>query len=158
MPVDLAASLYKQFNKSEMIDIAKEIELKVKANQSVKVITNMILDDINNLGVPDECSDLMNEFLYAGGYINEEGNLIEEEEDEQIEDVSIQEDVEEIDQVPDCYTFADERDPACKRCKLTIECVQARIDNRPECFGQLFDERFEECKVCIEATFCSQEM
>jgi len=154
---DVAASLYKQFNKSEVIEIAGELELKTKVTQSAKVMTNMILDDLNDEGVPEECSELMNEFLYAAGYIDEDGDLIEEEEDEQIEDVSTQiEDVEEVDQVPDCYTFADERDPACKKCKLVRECVLARIDNRPVCFGQFFDDKVEECKACIEAPLCSQ--
>ena len=156
MAADVAASLYKQFNKSEVIEIAGELELKTKVTQSAKVMTNMILDDLNDEGVPEECSELMNEFLYAAGYIDEDGDLIEEE-DEQIEDVSTQiEDVEEVDQVPDCYTFADERDPACKKCKLVRECVLARIDNRPVCFGQFFDDKVEECKACIEAPLCSQ--
>jgi len=100
----------------------------------------------------------MDEFLYVAEYIDDEGNLLEEEEDEQIEDVSTQvEEAKEVDQTPpDCYTFADERDPACKKCKLVRECVLARIDNRPLCFGQFFDDTAEECKVCIEAPLCSQ--
>jgi hypothetical protein len=147
--------LYKQFNKSEVIKIARELELEVKVSQSAKTVTNMILDNIDELGVPDESSsDLMNEFLYVAEYIDSDGEIIEEEEDDKIEDVVVQ--VIDPDQVPDCYTFADERDPACKRCKLVRECVLARIDNRPECFGQLFDERAEECKACIEAPLCSQ--
>lgn len=160
MAVDVAASLYKQFNKSEVIEIAGELELKTKVTQSAKVMTNMILDDLNDEGVPEECSDLMNEFLYAAEYIDEDGDLIEEEEDEQIIKSGnvLVEDAEEIDQVPDCYTFADERDPACKKCKLVRECVLARIDNRPVCFGQFFDDKVEECKACIEAPLCSQAM
>jgi D-alanyl-D-alanine carboxypeptidase len=154
------ATLYKEFNKSEIIEIAKELELETKVTQSAKVMTNMILDDLNDEGVPEECSELMNEFLYVAGYIDDDGDLLEEEEDEQIEDVSTQVDevkeAEEVDQKPDCFTFADERDPACKKCKLVRECVLARVDNRPLCFGQFFDDTAEECKVCIEAPLCSQ--
>jgi len=153
------ATLYKEFNKSEIIEVAKELELSTKVTQSAKVITNMVLDDLNDEGVPEECSELMDEFLYVAGYIDDDGNLLEEEEeDEQIEDVSTQVDeAKEVDQTPPgCYTFADERDPACKKCKLVRECVLARIDNRPLCFGQFFDDTAEECKVCIEAPLCSQ--
>ena len=150
------ATLYKEFNKSEIIDVAKELELSTKVTQSAKVITNMILDDLNDEGVPEECSELMDEFLYVAGYIDDDGNL-KEEDDEQIEDVSTQVgEAEVIIQEPDCYTFADERDPACKKCKLVRECVLARVDNRPVCFGQFFDDTSEECKVCIEAPLCSQ--
>ena len=156
MAVDVA-TLYKEFNKSEIIKIAKELDLAVKVSQSAKVITNAILADINKEGVPDiDSSELMDEFLYVAGYIDDDGNL-KEEDDEQIEDVSTQvNEVEEVDQKPDCFTFADERDPACKKCKLVRECVVARIDNRPACFGQFFDDAAEECKVCIEALLCSQ--
>ena len=156
MAVDVA-TLYKEFNKSEIIKIAKELDLAVKVSQSAKVITNAILADINKEGVPDiDSSELMDEFLYVAGYIDDDGNL-KEEDDEQIEDVSTQvNEVEEVDQKPDCFTFADERDPACKKCKLVRECVVARIDNRPACFGQFFDDTAEECKVCIEAPLCSQ--
>ncbi len=154
------ATLYKQFNKSEIIKIAKELDLTVKVSQSAKVITNAILADINKEGVPDsDNSELMDEFLYAADYIDEDGNLMEEEEeDEQTEDVDTQEDEVTLstDQRPDCFTFADERDPSCKRCKLVRECVLARIESRPACFGQFFDERVEECKACIEAALCSQ--
>jgi len=152
------ATLYKEFNKSEIIEIANELDLKTKVTQSAKIMTNMILGDLNDEGVPEECSELMDEFLYVAEYIDDEGNLLEEEEDEQIEDVSTQvEEAKEVDQTPpDCFTFADERDPACKKCKLVRECVLARVDNRPLCFGQFFDDTAEECKVCIEAPLCSQ--
>ncbi len=157
MAVDVA-TLYKEFNKSEILEIAKELELKAKVTQSAKVMTNMILENLNAEGVPEKCSELLDEFLYVAEYIDDDGNLLEEEEeDEQIEDDSTQvEEAEVIIQEPDCFTFADERDPACKRCKLVRECVVARIDNRPACFGQYFDDTSEECKVCIEAPLCSQ--
>ncbi len=155
MAVDVA-TLYKEFNKSEIIKVANELDVKAKVTQSAKIITNTILDNLNDEGVPEECSELMDEFLYVAGYIDDDGNL-KEEDDEQIEDVSTQvNEVEEVDQKPDCFTFADERDPACKKCKLVRECVVARIDNRPACFGQFFDDTAEECKVCIEALLCSQ--
>lgn len=164
MAVDVS-NLYKQFNKEEIITIAGELGLDVKARQSVRVLTNKVLSDIEEQGAPDvddnNISDLMLEFLYTADVIDDDGNYIDKEEDEQIEDVSTQAEeavIEDVGQQPDCYTFADERDPACKRCKLMNACLDVRLASRPVCFGQLFDDRAEECKVCIEAPFCSMEM
>ena len=73
MAVDVA-TLYKEFNKSEILEIAKELELNTKVSQSAKIITNMILADLADEGVPEECSELMDEFLYVAGYIDDDGD------------------------------------------------------------------------------------
>lgn len=153
MTEDLARDLYRQFNKEELINIAKELELPHK-NRQASTLVKYILEDVEKNGVPeaDDCSDVALEFLLAAGYIDEEGNLLDDEyePDEEVEDL------EELSKTHECYTLADERDPACNRCKLLVICKQSRLDNRPECFGQLYDVNAEECKACIEAPFCSK--
>jgi hypothetical protein len=58
------------------------------------------------------------------------------------------------DKMPDCFAFEDDKDPACRKCKVATLCRQSREANRPECFGKYFEPHSEECKVCIEAAFC----
>jgi len=154
MTEDLARELYRQFSKEELIEIADELELPHKGKQA-STLVKATLKDVDDNGIPetDDCSDLLLEFLLAANYIDEEGNILDGDEPEPEEEV---EDLEELSKTHECYTLADERDPACNRCKLLDICKQARLDNRPECFGQLYDVNAEECKVCIEAPFCSK--
>jgi hypothetical protein len=141
--------LYRQFEKQELLDVAEQLE--IPSDGSAKVLTQRILDDIKASGVPEanECSDLVFEFLVAAEIIDEDGNTIEKEEKEEEETDTLP------DNLPECYTFADRRDPACQRCRVVKVCEEQRISNRPECFGLLHSDVAEECKVCIEAPQCS---
>lgn len=144
--------LISQFDKDEILKVAGELGLLFKIGDRSSVLMEMILKDIDENGVPDtgECSDLMFEFLVNAEIVDEDGKIIEEvvSGDKTEEPAMLEQ------EVPECYSYADERDPACNRCKLMIDCMKVRISNRPECFGRLFDRNAEECKVCLEAPFC----
>jgi len=151
--------LYTQFKKVELVEVAKDLDIKIDPRrQSNRQISKEILKDLEANGVPevDDCSDLTNELLFVAGYIDEQGELIEEvdiEQDDEDEEVEVvEEDLPE--KLPPCFTFADERDPACKRCKVKIPCLEQRIINRPPCFGRYYNKHAEECEGCMEAVNC----
>lgn len=147
-------TLCKQFDKDEIFQIAKELGLEVQAVDRAIVVMEMVLTDIEENGIPEteECSDLMFEFLVNAEYVDEEGNVLGEEAEAQEA-----EKIEEETAKPKCYSFADNRDPACKRCKLLDSCMKVRITNRPPCFGLLFDRNDAECIACLESPFCKIE-
>jgi len=159
------AELYRQFDKKELLEIAGELELDVNERMPVTRMLKVIIEDLDEEGVPEECSDLLNEFLYAAEYIDDEGEIIDvvdedqdeskEEEDKPDED-ELEEDVPES-MKPACFSLADDRDPACNRCKVFQQCLKTRLKRRPECFGVAYNQHAEECKVCVEAPFCRLE-
>lgn len=146
-------NLLKKFSKEEILEVARELDLKVKLGDRSSLVLEKIMGDLEAHGVPetDDCSELLFEFLVTADFVDEDGNLLGEGEEE--EDSS--EETVELEVVkPECFSFADKRDPACNRCVLLLECAEVRIRNRPSCYGRLFDRSAEECKVCIEAPFC----
>jgi hypothetical protein len=156
------SELYSQFSKSELLQIAEELKIKnVQMETRSSVITKSVLDDLDSNGVPEtsQCSDLMLEFLVAAEYVDEEGNLIEGEEGNDGENAREgEEKIVDLVAYPECYSFADDRDPACNRCKVFELCTKERISRRPDCFGKMYSESADECRLCIEAPFCVKEM
>jgi hypothetical protein len=150
--------LYTQFNKTELVEAAKGLDLTIDPQQmSNRQISKAIIEDLDANGVPEveDCSDMLLEILHVAEYIDEHGELLEEvdEESEETEPI-VETQVEVLEEVPVCYSFADERDPACNKCRVKAECLQARIINRPPCFGKFFDENSIECQGCMEAANC----
>jgi hypothetical protein len=152
--------LYTQFNKAELVQVAEELDLDIDPQRmSNRQISKKILGDLDDNGVPeaDDCSELLNELLYAAEYIDEQGELLEEvdtETEEIEEEPEVVEEQELPEELPVCFSFADERDPACNRCKVKPACLEARIINRPPCFGKHYDENAVECQGCMEAINC----
>lgn len=156
---DMRRGLLGDFQKSELLEIAKELELDVNRRSRAPIVIDMILADLDDNGIPDpdsdDTSELMLEFLVAAEFVDENGNILESGNGEKKGDDSEQE-LEEIpyEDLPECYAMADGRDPACKKCKLFDDCAEERVACRPECFSRLYDENAEECGVCIEANPC----
>jgi len=146
-----AKTVYTQFQKRELISIAEELNIEISVNTRASEIVDVIYSDINANGVSDtddELSDLLSEFLVAAEYIDENGNVLVEQKEEDEDEVP-------DDKLPKCFTLADERDPSCKRCRVLDRCMKARIDARPTCYGKLYSVTDEQCKVCLEALPCS---
>jgi len=146
-------SVYSQFKKEELISIAVELGLEVSDDVRSKELVSAIYKDIDTNGLPDtddkSCSDAMFEFLVTAEYIDDNGNVLtEQKEDEEEEEVP-------EDRLPKCFTYADERDPSCQRCRVFDRCMKERIKLRPICYGKLYDSRDEQCKICLEALPCS---
>lgn len=140
-----------QFKKKELLEISEELGLEYTVDSRSSEMAGGILANLDQNGIPeaDDCSDLMFEFLVAAEYMDEEGNILEEEENE----VEKTEEVKEI-VLPECYTFEDDRDPSCMKCRVKDACKVERINHRPECFGISYFDKAEECVACLEASFC----
>lgn len=144
MDKNLVKEVSQQFTKTELLEISKELKLDHRSGDLAKDILDDILEDLDDNGIPDEtkCSDLMLEFLIAAEYVDEE------DADEEVEEIKL----------PECFGFQDSRDPACAKCRVQDKCIVERTANRPECFGLLFSQSAEECKVCLEAAYCKDSM
>lgn len=156
----LAKDLVSDFSKKEILAIAEELDLEFSSRVRSSEIVNSILEDMDENGIPvsDECSELLTEFLIAAEYIDDGGNVVEDGGDEDSKEGSDEKEEEMPAEPPPCFGFADERDPACKRCNAYSVCMEERLATRPECFGRLFSAVAEECKVCIEASPCELAM
>lgn len=151
--VDMA-DLLQQFSKPELIDICNELSIQHKGKTSRKLVV-AILDDLDNKGLPDddEMSDDLWEFCDVAGYFDDE---LEEEDEEPEEDEEEPAEVT-IENEPDCFSFADERDPACGRCSLFDLCMTERKTIRKtelKCFGIFYNRHDENCQNCLEAGPC----
>lgn len=155
---DLVKGLISDFSKKEILAIAEELDLEFGSRARSSEIVGSILEDMDENGIPvsDECSEVLTEFLIAAEYIDDDGNVIEGNgSDESLKEGGNDKKEEETPaEPPPCFGFADERDPACKRCKAYDVCMQERLETRPECFGRLFSKDAKECEICIEANSC----
>lgn len=161
-----------EFSKEEIIAIAKELRLESKG--SSHDLVHLIDADLRSQGVPpeEECTELLDDYLFSCGYIQEDGSVSEEwpviqtvERNEEpttvVEGHAVIIREKEI-QIGEkvfpkfhCFSLADSKDPACRKCKVMEVCLQERVKARPPCFGNYLATD-EQCKVCIEALPCSQ--
>jgi hypothetical protein len=160
---ELERSLIRDFKKSELIDVAKELGfIKAVPEQKASEWVKAIMDDLYSNGVPDfsDCSNILAEFLVAAEIYDDQGNLLQEEEASEPEpkksSKAIKPVVEtNVEIMPECYRYYDENDPACKRCKLANQCKEDQKGILPKCFGNQYDPKAPECQVCIVAFMCS---
>ena len=144
--------LIQLFTLVELNSILDELDIDFNSTDTAAMI-NAIIADLKRYEPPyaDDCSDLLYDFLVESGYAEEVTDVID---DGGVVNEEI--DVEEVES-PDCYSYADKRDPACKRCKLFDGCALARVTVREtelHCFGKKFDVRNEDCISCLEAGYC----
>ncbi|KKN62961.1 hypothetical protein LCGC14_0506710 [marine sediment metagenome] len=149
--------IHRLFKKNELQGIATELSLESFKSMNVRNLVLTIANNLEDEGIPEveNCSDSLFEFLLNTNYIDEDGDVqeleistgggVEEEESTEILDEDI----------PECFTYADNRDPACNRCKLYINCYEERISSRPRCFGREFSSQAEECQNCLEFADCN---
>lgn len=156
------SDLHTLFGKPELIACCEELKLDTTGTTR-DLIARLYMDMYTN-GLPanEDCSDSLYSFMVEARFIDEDGTELEipeldmsEEEVNERKPAGI---VETIDgdpsNAPRCYGYADNRDPACRRCKLLDTCTVKRISIRPPCFGKEFSTVAEECLVCIEAYNC----
>jgi len=166
---ELTKGLLQDFSKEELLAIAEELEIKLPKGMGTMArgIIQSVYANLDKEGVPDatfggslatdedEVSELLFDFLLAAEYVDEDGNILEDDETE--EKGGDAEEIEELpDDLPECFGYAEIKDPACRKCKIYNLCAIERIGTRPECFGVLFKLQDEECLSCIEANECQQ--
>lgn len=151
--MDLTDYLSEEFSTGELVKVAEAIGLAPTSRWGKRRLLDAIRARIANVGVPvPDDNELLEEFLYVAEYIDSEGN-IEDKKDKLDLDKFMEEN--DIDEVSECFGFADDKDPACRRCKLYVYCAEERIQNLPACYGRLYNPSKEECKNCLEAYYCS---
>jgi hypothetical protein len=148
-----AQTVHRLFKKSELQGIAQELDLPI-GKLTTRQLVMAIVNDIEDQGIPstDDCSDDLFEFLLNIDFIDEDGEILKVSKEKPTEVTnSPKEPVEK----PECFSFAEIRDPACKRCVIYDRCLEARERARPACFGRSYSADSEECRGCIEASACS---
>ena len=152
-----ARTVHRLFKKLELQGIAQELDIDIgKLNTRQLVLA--VVNDIEDQGIPDtdDCSDDLFEFLLNIDFIDEDGKILE------VITYEVEEDDSEVSEErkpikkPECFSFAEIRDPACKRCIIFDRCQEARERARPDCFGRSYSAESEECRGCIEASACSK--
>lgn len=163
--------LMEQYSKDEIIDLCGELDLTVADSTRFQDVIKLFISELDENGVPEneDCSELMSDFLYVAEYVDENGELVEldDDEEEEVEEVEDESRVPkivpdnpaielDIDRLPECFGFHDTRDPACRKCKIKVSCQDERVKTRPDCFGTLYHKNNIQCKQCIERTFCKE--
>jgi len=163
-PSDQERQLVKDFKKSELIKVAKDLGFEKIPEMTSLQWVKQLNDDLDLNGVPEwkDCSDVMVEYLVAAGYYDGDGNLLDETKevvDKSTDKTSVVEGGDALRVVPACFGFYDVDDPACAtKCTVTEICIQRQTNTRPECFGVLFEEHNQDCAGCIIAFMCVKAM
>jgi len=147
--------LMRQFTKKELLELAEDLEVEVTEAQSSKSIIKILIADLDENGIPaeEDSSQLMDDFLVTAELIDVE----DYEEEETVTTTVVTTDSEDgAEARPQCFSFYSDKDPACKRCKISKSCSEIRLQILPECYGKSFDKHSEECKVCIENITCRE--
>lgn len=148
--------IVKRFGKSGLLSVADELGLSVKSSVNAIDLVDMIDEDLEVNGVPEDMTEIAEDLAFVLGYIDEDGNVIEGEDDDAEDELGSEEVIEE--DLPDCFGYADDKDPACKKCKIFSLCMTERIELRPPCFGNMYDGSSPECDNCIEKLDCKEAM
>ncbi len=165
-------NLAKQFKAQELTLIAEVVKLSPVARWGNRQYAEAIISSISKNGIPDapvgklsSGQELLEDFLYVAGYIDKDGNLVDESNlpSELTGDIigpkrlSLEQFMqkENIATKPDCFSFADDGDVNCSCCRLYPFCAEKRLSSLPQCFGLMWDSAIVDCvKHCIEAPFC----
>lgn len=160
---DLVDHIVDEFSASELVIVAESVGLAPTSRWGSRRLVDVIIAKIDKDGIPnppkaeeelwERSESLLEDFLYVSGYTDETGKRLKGGKTEEL-DLDDFLDANNIDKEPDCFSYADDADPACKRCIVYRFCAEERIASLPECFGILYDRHNPECKVCLEAPFC----
>ena len=165
-------NLAKEFEAHELALIAEVVKLSPVSRWGNRQYVEAIIISLRKNGIPDSLVgklssglELLEDFLYVSGYTDEGGNLVDEGDlpPELTGDVigpkrlSLEQFMlrENILEVPDCFSFADDVDVNCAKCKLYPYCAEKRLASLPPCFGLMWDSACTDCvEICMEAPFC----
>lgn len=169
-------NLAKEFKAQELTLIAETVKLSPVSRWGNRQYAEAIITCIRKDGIPDppvgklsSGQELLEEFLYIAGYVDEEGNLVDEsnlppeltgdtigpkrltlEQFMQKENIVAK---------PACFSFADDEDVNCSGCPLYPYCAEERLAKLPPCFALMWDPTNSDCvepERCIEAPFCKE--
>ena len=179
---ELKQELLDDFTHEELIEIYREV-FELPEDVIPKAMSHQLIEEIdedftkNNPFEPDDCSQLLADYMIAAEYIKEDEEVEEVDKTprlalyngilspERITFVLAEMHREypeyaKIVQLPPCYTYHGENDPGCASCPVWDGCMEDRIKVRSnmKCFGVSFQLSNEMCKSCYEKYFCEQEL
>lgn len=163
--MDLIDHVATQFTAAELTLVAERLGLAVTSRWSQKRLIEAIDVVISKNGIPEppatddldqlaQAEILVEEYLFIAGYVDDKGNPLERKSAKIPLDEWMT--LHNLTKKPDCYSFADDRDPACQRCLLYIYCAESRLAKLPPCFALLWDNNAPECSVCMDVSFCKE--
>lgn len=153
---DVLTNIQNELTKQDIFTVISELgitepDLTTRYSQLVDIVVK----DCNDNGVPEwgDCSKLLRKFLITAKITDINGELITAETLEASPEES-KTDVE----YPECFGLADDKDPACLRCKVLEECKKSRLESLPPCFGKSYSETAPECRICMEKNLCKEKV
>lgn len=158
--MDKTDHIVSEFKVGELVLVAEALGLAPVSAWGGRKVVDAIRIKLKKDGVPEDDpkdarkADLLDDFLYVDGWIDDDGNILKEGggNPETVEEFMTLHKIEKA--LPDCFGFADDGDPACKKCVLYLYCAEDRIANLPGCFGIMYSVNEVECDNCLEAPFC----
>jgi|WetSurSiteA1Bulk_404760.scaffolds.fasta_scaffold91936_2 hypothetical protein len=153
-PQAINKDIVSQFSKTEVRKIASIMGLQTAKEDRSLAILDAIFSTIADVGVDqilvvdsEADGELLMQFLAVAEVLNEDGEQIDFLEQEVSES-----------ELPDCYGAGDDRDVACRTCRVLRSCLEKRKENRlaMPCFGKEFEGNSEDCLLCIEASLCKE--
>lgn len=144
-----------RFTLENLHNILDELEWDGRSEfpSSKSMCVKHIMTDLHERGVPDgELSDLLFDICILLGFLDEDGNELEQE------GGTTDQDAELPDVLPQCWGYADGANVACKRCSIMIACQEVRKKSRPICFGKSYSSESAECSICLEWEECQEAL
>lgn len=164
--MDVIDNVADQFQSSELVLIAEQCGLAPISRWGPRQLIEAIFSKLDKDGIPEPPTGemetlqrselLLEDFLYVAGYIDGQGNPVDRKVASTKLPLQDYLELHNIPKTPDCYSYADDRDPGCGRCMIYLYCAEQRLSNLPPCFAVLWDNKAPECGVCLEAAFCKE--
>lgn len=164
---DLIDNTANEFSSAELVLVAEQVGLAPISRWGNRRLVDAIRLRLRTTGIPDappeekvltRGEELLEDFLYVAGYVDEDGNQTETGGSDNVGTLEEFMAKHNIKAVPPCFGFADDADPACSKCMLYIHCAQDRLANLPPCYALMWDGNQQECKDCLEAAMCKLTM
>lgn len=168
----MTKDIAKAYGKAALLEVARELEIDdIKQATHIYKLVEAIDTNVRSEGVPEpeEASDDLFSLMIDMGFIDGDGNILDEDESDESEQEpseptktkGVKPKKKEAPELrPGCWGTGDPEDPSCKKCSKREECIEVRIDNRANmsCFGKRFDTDSEDCKICLEWDACREAM
>jgi hypothetical protein len=151
---DARDAIQEGLTKRDLLDIIEELQIAdIELSTRYSVIVDTIIKDCDDNDVPEwgDCSKLLRKFLMLAEITDKNGELISEKSDEEVVEAD---EIQDVENYPECFGLADIKDPACNRCKVVKLCLEKRKNSLPPCYGKKYSETAEECAICIENIVC----
>ena len=152
---DTLSLIQNTLTKRDLLDVISELSIpEPDITMRYSQLVDLIVQDCDKNSVPlwEDCSKLLRRFLMTAKITDENGELLTTDSVE----IPAEESKESV-EYPECFGLADQRDPACMRCKVFSECMEKHKNSLPPCYGKSYSDVAPECAICIERVSCKEK-